>query len=92
MANMPEQPEPSGREKSVKPSSESAGSVPNGGMYALVGIGFEFAITICVVAAIGWYLDRRLNTFPWLLVAGAAVGFAAGLIRMIRAGHRAFKD
>jgi F0F1-type ATP synthase assembly protein I len=62
------------------------------GSYGLVGIGMEFLATICVGGAIGWYLDRRMNTFPWLMLCGAGVGLAAGLVMMIRAGRRAFKD
>jgi F0F1-type ATP synthase assembly protein I len=61
-------------------------------MYGLVGIGIEFLATICFGAAIGWYLDRRMNTFPWLMLCGAGVGLAAGLVMMIRAGRQAFKD
>ncbi|HSU66633.1 MAG TPA: AtpZ/AtpI family protein [Tepidisphaeraceae bacterium] len=74
-------------------NSSPAKSANNGaGIYGAVGIGFEFLATICVGGAIGWYLDRRLNTFPWLMVGGICVGFAAGLVVMIRAGRQAFKD
>lgn len=60
--------------------------------YALIGIGFEFLAAICLCGAVGWWLDRRTNTFPWLTLAGAAVGFAAGLMLLIRAARDAFKD
>ena len=62
------------------------------GWYALIGIGFEFLAAICLMGAIGFYLDRRLGTSPWLLIVGGAVGFAAGLTLVIRAGLGAFKD
>ncbi|HEY2587704.1 MAG TPA: AtpZ/AtpI family protein [Tepidisphaeraceae bacterium] len=60
--------------------------------YGLLGIGFEFLASICVFGAIGWWVDRRLNTFPWLTLAGGALGFAAGLTLLIRAARSAFKD
>jgi putative F0F1-ATPase subunit (Ca2+/Mg2+ transporter) len=60
--------------------------------YGLVGIGFEFVAAICLFGAIGWWVDRRLNTFPWLTLVGGALGFAAGLTMLIRAAHSAFKD
>jgi len=33
----------------------------------------------------GYFLDRRLGTKPWLLVAGALVGIVAGFYSFIRA-------
>ena len=60
--------------------------------YGLLGIGFEFVAAICLFGAIGWWIDRRVNSFPWLTLVGAAVGFAVGLTMLIRAGRNAFKD
>lgn len=62
------------------------------GWYGLIGIGFEFLATICLMGAVGFYLDRRFGTSPWLLIGGGAVGFAVGLTLVIRAGLGAFKD
>jgi ATP synthase protein I len=84
MAGEPEQ-DPSGR------PSESQGD-DGVGWFALVGIGFEFIVAICLGGAIGWWLDRRWNSFPWLMLIGGAIGFAAGLTMIVRAGHSAFKD
>jgi F0F1-type ATP synthase assembly protein I len=62
------------------------------GWVALVGIGFEFLATVGLIGAAGWWADRRMNTFPWLTLVGGAVGFAAGLLMMVRAAKNAFKD
>jgi ATP synthase protein I len=62
------------------------------GWFAMIGIGFEFLAAIVVMGALGWWLDRKLGTSPWLLLAGGAVGFAAGLTLMIRAASQTFKD
>ena len=72
--------------------SESRTSDGAAGGFGLVGIGFEFLATICLLGAAGWWADRRWNTFPWLMIAGGAVGFAAGLTMIVRAGKSAFKD
>ena len=91
MAQEPDEREP------VVPGDSPGGGLPAddrgpAAWMSLVGIGLEFVATICVMAAIGWYLDRRWHTSPWLMVAGCVVGFAGGLVVMIRSGIRAFKD
>lgn len=39
----------------------------------------EFLSAIGVWFGIGWLLDRWLETGPWLLLAGAALGFGLGM-------------
>ncbi|HXE51856.1 MAG TPA: AtpZ/AtpI family protein [Tepidisphaeraceae bacterium] len=90
MASEPDEPGESEGAGSPRGDLGPPGSAP--AAWGLIGIGFEFLATICVMGAIGWYLDRRWNTFPWLLIAGCAVGFAGGLMMMIRAARQAFKD
>lgn len=77
------------------PEQEPDGPTSDGGTlraYGLLGIGFEFLASICVFGAIGWWVDHRLNTFPWLTLTGGALGFAVGLTMLIRAARSAFKD
>ena len=59
--------------------------------YRMSGVGLEFAIAICLCGGVGYWLDRTFNTLPWLLLAGLAVGFAAGLFLLVRAGRESFK-
>lgn len=42
-------------------------------------MGTELLAAILTWSAVGWFLDRWLGTRPWLLVAGALMGNAAGL-------------
>ncbi len=49
-----------------------------------MGMGFQLAITMCVFGGLGWWLDGRLGTTPWLLVAGCMIGAVGGMISMIR--------
>jgi ATP synthase protein I len=44
---------------------------------------------IVVGGVIGWYLDQWLGTRPWLLIVFFLVGFAAGLLNVIRQADRA---
>ena len=81
---------PGDSEQPKPPPSADGATTP--GWYGLLGIGFEFLASVCVFGAIGWWADARLKTLPWLTIAGAAVGFAAGLTLMIRAARGAFKD
>lgn len=62
-----------------------------GQWYGLAGIGIEFIVAILLVGGIGWWFDTRLGTRPWLMLAGGALGFAAGLWLMLKAAFRAFR-
>ena len=42
-------------------------------------IGLEMAAPI----GLGWFLDFRLGTTPWLTVAGAILGLVGGLAHLI---------
>ncbi len=49
----------------------------------------ELLVGVGVGGFIGWLLDRWLGTAPWLLVLFVALGFAAGLMNVIRAAQKA---
>ena len=59
--------------------------------YRMSGVGLEFVVALCAFGAIGYGLDRWLGTLPWGLLAGLAVGFAAGLYLLVRVGRESFK-
>lgn len=44
-----------------------------------VGIGFQIPAGVGLGCLLGYVADRHFGTAPWLLVAGAAVGFALGM-------------
>jgi ATP synthase protein I len=52
----------------------------------------ELIVGVAVGGFIGWVLDRQLGTAPWLLVLFVTLGFAAGLMNVIRAAQRAQAD
>ena len=47
-------------------------------------LGLELALTVVICFFIGRWLDERLGTTPWLLIAGLALGTAGGFIHFFR--------
>jgi ATP synthase protein I len=78
-----------GAVKARKAPAEPTGSGLAGSGLALA---FRFAVELVVGVGVGgfvgWALDRQLGTGPWLLVLGIMLGFAAGLLNVIRAAQR----
>lgn len=58
---------------------------------ALAGMGFEFVAAILLPGALGYWLDGKWGTTPWLMLALGAFGFGAGLYRMLRTVNQAMK-
>ncbi len=50
--------------------------------YMMVGV--QFALSIIIGIAIGYYLDKWLNSFPWMTIFWLLAGFAAGLKNLYR--------
>jgi ATP synthase protein I len=50
----------------------------------LVGLGVEFAVTVVLGLAAGYYLDRWLGTKPWLLMVGVVLGGVLGFYGFLR--------
>lgn len=49
-----------------------------------MGVGLQFAASIVVFLFAGRWLDGRLGTEPWLMIAGVLVGASAGFYSMYR--------
>jgi F0F1-type ATP synthase assembly protein I len=50
----------------------------------VAGIGLQFALVVMAGLLAGQWLDRRLGSGPWLMLAGMLLGFAATLHSAIR--------
>jgi ATP synthase protein I len=48
----------------------------------------ELIVGVVVGGGLGWFLDRQFGTTPWLLVAFLIVGFAAGMLNVIRTARQ----
>jgi F0F1-type ATP synthase assembly protein I len=44
------------------------------------GIGFQMAVP----PAVGFWLDSRWGTAPWLILVGACLGFAAAMLDIVK--------
>jgi ATP synthase protein I len=51
-------------------------------------IAVELVVGVAVGGFIGWFLDRHLGTRPWLLMVFLILGFAAGMLNVIRMARR----
>lgn len=60
--------------------------------YRMTGVGFEFIVAVLLFGGIGWFIDDRLGTVPWFMIAGGGFGFAVGLYILIRTANRMFRE
>ena len=77
-----------GRHHSERPSENDPGQGVKADTSALARgfrLSAEFVAGILVGAAIGWLLDRWFGTAPWGMVMLLLLGFAGGILNMIRA-------
>ena len=65
---------------------EADGSKTGGmaGMGKALRLSSEFIAGIVVGAAIGWFIDTAAGTTPWGLVVFLLLGFAAGVLNVLR--------
>jgi ATP synthase protein I len=78
--------------KSQKAKVErSTGEAPQ--QQSAFGPAFKFAgeliVGVVVGGGLGWALDRQFGTAPWLMVVLVILGFAAGLLNVVRAAQEA---
>ncbi len=52
------------------------------GYARLFGVGFAFILTVGILTAIGFFVDRLLGTLPLFLIVGVGIGFAGGLYQV----------
>ena len=54
-------------------------------LYNLSSLAFAFPVSIAVGAYMGYYLDGKLNSFPWLTILLLFAGVGAGFLNFYRA-------
>jgi ATP synthase protein I len=54
-----------------------------------IKISAELIVGLVFGGAIGWFLDKQLGTMPILLICFVMLGFAAGLLNVVRGARRA---
>ncbi|WP_045835062.1 AtpZ/AtpI family protein [Hyphomicrobium sp. 99] len=68
-------------------------SATGGSQQSAYGTAFKFAaelvVGVVVGGGLGWALDRQFGTAPWLMILLVIMGFAAGLLNVVRAAQKA---
>ena len=54
------------------------------GMRWAMRVGLEIVTAMMLGLGLGWLLDRRLGTFPWMILLLGFFGLAAGLVNLWR--------
>lgn len=49
-----------------------------------VGLGTQIVLTMLIFVGAGYFLDQRLGTTPWLLLAGTLMGMVVVFIYLFR--------
>lgn len=73
------------RERQVAEKAKEAPARDMSGWNRGMRLGSEFIAAILVGSGIGYLLDLWLKTSPWLLLVMLMVGFAAGVLNVVRA-------
>ncbi len=72
------------------PPRETIGMMNAYGRYASLGI--QLAASMCVCGWIGYWLDGKLGTYPWLMILGLMSGAGAGFYALILAVNAAMES
>ncbi len=58
---------------------------------SLMGAGLELGGVVALMALMGWWLDNKFETTPWLMLGGALIGIVGGIYNLWKLGRRFFK-
>jgi ATP synthase protein I len=67
-----------------KPASEEERSETASSVAQAMKLSSEFIAGIVVGAVLGWFIDRVVGTSPWGLIVFLLLGFAAGVLNVLR--------
>lgn len=73
-----------GKTRSVQVESAPRELPKSPGMAMALRLGADFVAGVIVGSAIGWGIDRLFGTSPWGLIVFLLLGFAAGVLTVMR--------
>ena len=56
------------------------------------GAGLELAGATAGLALVGYWIDGKLDTAPWALLAGVAIGIVGGLYNLVKESLAAMRE
>jgi len=74
------------RAKAERPATQGSRSGDFGAAFKFAA---ELVVGVVVGGGLGWALDRQFGTAPWLMIVLVILGFAAGLLNVVRAAQEA---
>ena len=75
---------PSNAPPPANPGAGRRGPRPEAEYFRYAGAGLQFALTFLLFGALGWWLDGKLGTAPWLMIAGIVLGAAGAFYSLVR--------
>lgn len=51
---------------------------------AMLGLGFELAVPVLLFLFVGYKLDGWLDTRPWIMLTGMALGMVVGFYSLVK--------
>lgn len=63
-----------------------------GKAYEIIAAAIQLAVAVILMLFLGQWLDGKFGTAPWLMLAGLAVGFAAGFFSFLRSIQKLAKN
>ncbi len=76
----------------TKPAVTVGDASAASGMSLAYRLGAEFVSAVLVGAGLGYVLDRALGIAPWGMIVLLLIGFAAGVLNMLRAAGETGKS
>ena len=74
------------RAKAERPAIQGSQSADFGTAFKFAA---ELVVGVVVGGGLGWALDKQFGTAPWLMIVLVILGFAAGLLNVVRAAQEA---
>jgi F0F1-type ATP synthase assembly protein I len=81
---------PKGTKSAERRSAMASNDSPDWGKFLTTG--FEIAAAIGLGCAVGYWIDRKLGSSPWGVVAGTLIGATAGMYIVIKETMRMNRD
>ncbi|AGK59266.1 FoF1 ATP synthase subunit I [Hyphomicrobium denitrificans 1NES1] len=74
------------RAQAERPANQGSQSSDFGAAFKFAA---ELVVGVAVGGGLGWALDKQFGTAPWLMIVLVILGFAAGLLNVVRAAQEA---